>query len=137
MAELALFFSAFLAGTIVPFSSEVAFLTAITNDMPFSSAMLAASSGNILAITVNYWFGYWLYDKTKDKLQSSKSGQWSLDYGHKYGYFILAFSWLPVIGDPLTLVAGVLRLNFLWFVVIAGSLRVARYYFLSAMVNSL
>ena len=137
MAELALFFSAFLAGTIVPFSSEVAFLTAITHDMPLSNAMLFASSGNILAIIVNYWFGYWLYDKTKDRLTSSKSGQWSLDYGHKYGYFILFFSWLPVIGDPLTLVAGVLRLNFLWFVIIAGSLRVARYYFLSTMVSGL
>ena len=134
MSELVLFLSAFLAATIVPFSSEVAFLTALTNDMPFLTAMLFASSGNILAIILNYWFGYWLYDKTKDKLQSSKSGQWSLDYGHKYGYFILFFSWLPVIGDPLTLVAGVLRLNFIWFVVIAGTLRVVRYYFLSQML---
>ena len=137
MAELALFFSAFLAATIVPFSSEVAFLTALANDMPFLTAITVASSGNILAIIANYWFGYWLYDKTKKKLNSSKSGQWSLDYGHKYGYYILVFSWLPVIGDPLTLVAGVLRLNFIWFVVIAGSLRVARYYFLSMMVNPL
>lgn len=135
MAELALFFSAFLAATIVPFSSEVVFLAALTNDMPFLNAMFFASSGNILAIILNYWFGYWLYDKTKDKLKSSKSGQWSLDYGHKYGYFILFFSWLPVIGDPLTLVAGVLRLNFIWFVVIAGSLRIARYYVLAFMVN--
>ena len=134
MHELALFFSAFLAATIVPVSSEVAFLAALANDMPFLTAMTVASSGNILAIVANYWFGYWLYDKTKDKLASSKSGQWSLDYGHKYGYFILAFSWLPVIGDPLTLVAGVLRLNFVWFVIIAGSLRVARYYILSEMV---
>ena len=102
--------------------------------MPFLNAIVLASSGNILAIIVNYWFGYWLYDKTKDKLSSSKPGRWSLDYGHKYGYFILLFSWLPVIGDPLTLVAGVLRLNFVLFVVIAGSLRVARYYFLSEMV---
>ena len=137
MAELALFFSAFLAATIVPFSSEIAFLAALTNDMPLLNAMFLASSGNILAIIVNYWFGYWLYDKTKDKLQSSKSGQWSLDYGQKYGYFILAFSWLPVIGDPLTLVAGVLRLKFVWFVLIAGGLRVARYYFLSQVVTSL
>ena len=99
--------------------------------MPFLNAMLAASSGNILAIVVNYWFGYWLYDKTKTKLSASKSGNWSLAYGKKYGYFILLFSWLPVIGDPLTLVAGVLRLNFVWFVIIAGSLRVGRYLLLT------
>ena len=102
--------------------------------MPFVNAMAAASFGNILAIIVNYWFGYWLYEKTKRKLNSSKTGSWSLEYGGKYGYFILLFSWLPVIGDPLTLVAGVLRLNFVWFVIIAGSLRVARYYFLSQIV---
>ena len=137
MEELALFLSAFLAATIFPLSSEVTFIAALANDMPLLNAMFFASAGNTLAITANYWFGYWLYDKTKDKLQSSKSGQWSLDYGHKYGYFILLFSWLPVIGDPLTLVAGVLRLNFVWFIIIAGSLRIARYYLLTQMMTSL
>jgi len=39
-----------------------------------------------------------------------------------------------VIGDPLTLVAGVLRLKFVWFLLVAGSLRVARYYLLSLML---
>jgi len=123
-----------LAATIFPFSSEVAFLAALSNDMPFLNAMISASSGNILAIVLNYWFGYWLYDKTKTKLSSSKTGKWSLAYGEKYGYLLLLFSWLPVIGDPLTLVAGVLRLKFVWFILVAGSLRVARYYFLSLMV---
>jgi membrane protein YqaA with SNARE-associated domain len=102
--------------------------------MPFLNAMFFASAGNILAIIANYWFGYWLYEKTRTKLVSSKVGTKSLEYGHKYGYFILLFSWLPVLGDPLTLVAGVLRLRFVWFVLIAGSLRVARYYFLSQLV---
>jgi len=134
MLELSLFFSAFLAATILPFSSEIAFLAALSNDMPLLNAMLAASSGNVLAIIANYWFGYWLYDKTKKRLQSSKSGNWSLKYGDKYGYYILFFSWLPLIGDPLTLVAGVLRLNFFWFIVIAGGFRVIRYYFLSFAV---
>jgi membrane protein YqaA with SNARE-associated domain len=131
MLELSLFLSAFLAATFLPFSSEVAFVAALANGMELSTAMIAASSGNILAIILNYWFGYWLYEKTEQKLRASKSGTWSLEYGAKYGYFILLFSWLPVIGDPLTLVAGVLRLNFVWFVVIAGSLRIARYYFLA------
>jgi membrane protein YqaA with SNARE-associated domain len=134
MQELALFFSAFLAATIFPLSSEVTFIAALANDMPFLNAMFFASAGNILAIIANYWFGYWLYEKTRTKLVSSKVGTKSLEYGHRYGYFILLFSWLPVLGDPLTLVAGVLRLRFVWFVLIAGSLRVARYYFLSQLV---
>ncbi|WP_415397158.1 YqaA family protein [Sulfurimonas sp. CS5] len=112
----------------------MAFVAALTNDMPLLNAMIFASSGNILAIIVNYWLGYWLYEKTKTKLYSSKIGTKSLEYGHKHGYFILLFTWLPVIGDPLTLVAGVLRLKFVWFVIIAGTLRIMRYYFLALVV---
>ena len=133
MAELALFLSAFLAATILPFSSEATFLLALSNDMPLTNAMLAASSGNILAIILNYYLGYFLYDKTKTKLLSSKTGTKSLAFGHKYGYFALLLSWLPLIGDPITLVSGLLRLKFVWFVMIAGSLRVARYYFLASL----
>jgi len=102
--------------------------------MPILNAMVFASSGNILAIIVNYWLGYWLYEKTKTKLELSKTGTKSLEYGHKHGYFILLFTWLPVIGDPLTLVAGVLRLKFIWFLIVAGTLRIARYYFLTLVV---
>ena len=131
MAEVALFISAFLAATILPFSSEVAFVAAIKNDMPILNAMLVASSGNVLAIILNYYLGYFLYEKTKSKLFKSKIGKNAFIYGHKYGYFALFLSWLPLIGDPLTLVAGLVRLNFIWFVLIAGSLRVVRYYFLT------
>ncbi|MGD9718211.1 MAG: YqaA family protein [Sulfurimonadaceae bacterium] len=102
--------------------------------MSFWHAMIFASFGNVLAICVNYALGFWLYEKTHAKLEGSKTGAKSLAWGHRYGYFILPFSFLPVIGDPLTLVAGVLRLNFVWFLVIAGSLRVLRYYFLAQLV---
>jgi membrane protein YqaA with SNARE-associated domain len=134
MGELALFVSAFLAATILPFSSEAAFLVAISNDMPIFNAMLSASAGNVLAIIFNYYLGYFLYEKTKTKLLRSKVGVKSLAFGHKYAYVALAFSFLPVVGDPITLVGGLLRLNFVWFVIIAGSLRVLRYYFLTLMV---
>jgi membrane protein YqaA with SNARE-associated domain len=134
MAEFTLFISAFLAATILPFSSEAAFIIALKNDMPTLNAMLAASSGNVLAIVFNYFLGYFLYTKTKDKLLSSKIGKFSYEKGHKYGYFALLLSWLPLIGDPLTIVAGLVRLKFVWFVLIAGSLRVIRYYFLTLMV---
>ncbi|MCF6309811.1 MAG: DedA family protein [Sulfurimonas sp.] len=131
MSEIALFFSAFLAATILPFSSEVAFVLAIENDMPILNALLSASSGNVLAIILNYFLGLLLYEKTKTKLLSSSMGTKAYTYGHKYGYYALILSWLPIIGDPLTLVAGLVRLKFVWFVLIAGSLRVLRYYFLS------
>lgn len=133
MAELALFVSAFLAATIFPFSSEAAFVLALHNGMPVPNAMIAASSGNIVAIILNYFLGYFLYEKTKKKLLSSKIGRRSYLIGHRYGYVALVLSWLPIIGDPLTIVAGVLRLEFVLFVIIAGGLRILRYYFLTFM----
>ena len=131
MAELALFISAFLAATILPFSSEVAFVAALKNDMTILNGMIFASSGNILAIIFNYYLGFFLYEKTKIKLMKSKIGKSMFIYWHKYGYFALLLSWLPILGDPLTLVAGLVRLKFVWFVLIAGSLRVLRYYLLT------
>ena len=134
MSELALFVSAFLAATILPFSSEAAFLLAISNDIPILNAMFWASFGNVLAIILNYYLGYFLYVKTETKLLSSKIGRVAYEQGHRYGYFALLLSWLPLIGDPLTLVAGLVRLKFVWFVIIAGSLRVLRYYVLTLMI---
>ena len=128
MAELALFVSAFLAATILPFSSELAFAAALKSGMPFSHAMFAASSGNTLAIILNYYLGYFLYEVTKRKLFHSKVGKRAFLMGHRYGYYALALSWLPIIGDPLTIVAGLVRLKFVWFVIIAGTLRVLRYW---------
>jgi len=130
LQELALFFSAFFAATILPFSSEAAFAVAMKSGMPFSHAMIAASSGNLLAIIFNYYLGYFLYEKTKTKLLNSKMGKHAYRFGHKYGYTALLLSWLPIIGDPLTIVAGLVRLNFIWFLLIAGSLRVGRYWLL-------
>ncbi len=102
--------------------------------MPKYTALFYASFGNILAIIVNYFLGLWLYEKTKSKLNKSKLGSKSLFLGHKYGYYSLVLSWLPIIGDPLTLVAGILRLNFFVFIVLAGSMRIARYFFLSFVI---
>lgn len=132
--ELALFVSAFLAATILPFSSEVAFVVALKNQMDSSTALFLASTGNILAIILNYFLGFWLYKKTKTKLKSSKIGRKSLVYGHKYGVIALFLSWLPIIGDPITLVAGLLRINFFTFILIAGSARFLRYYILTFVI---
>ena len=131
MEELALFVTAFGAATILPFSSEAAFVVALKSGMPHLNAMLAASSGNVLAIIFNYYLGYYLYEKTKTRLFYSSVGKKAFLWGHKYGYWALLLSWLPIIGDPLTIVAGLVRLNFLWFVIIAGILRIARYWLIA------
>lgn len=102
--------------------------------MPTFDAIFFASLGNISAIILNYYLGFWLYMKTKHKLKSSKIGRKSLYFGYKYGYFALFISWIPIFGDPITVVAGLLRMKFLYFLVIAGSMRIARYYVLSFLL---
>jgi len=126
-----LFFSAFLAATLLPFSSEAALVTALSAGMEKELALTAASAGNVLAVVLNYGLGYWLYEKTHAKLERAETGRRALRLGHRYGYAALLLSWLPVIGDPLTLVAGTVRLNFVGFLVIAGTLRVLRYWLIA------
>ncbi|PHS58806.1 MAG: hypothetical protein COB17_02340 [Sulfurimonas sp.] len=123
-----------MAATILPFSSELAFLTALANNMPIITALVFASSGNILAIIFNYFLGFLLYEKTYTKLEKSKIGLKSLSLGNKYGYYVLLLSWLPIIGDPITIVSGLLRLNFLYFILISATLRFLRYYILAIII---
>ena len=130
MIYLSLFFTSFLAATILPFSSEAALIAALQSDADRTLLLLYASLGNVLAVILNYFLGYFLYEKMHNRLHASKSGKKAYILGQRYGYLALLLSWLPVIGDPLTIVAGVLRLNFWYFLLMAGSLRVLRYYLL-------
>ena len=135
LLAFSLFGASFLAATILPFSSEAALVGALHEGLPPSIALIAASSGNLLAIILNYALGYFLYEKMHTKLHTSKTGRKAYEWGHKYGYYALLLSWLPIIGDPLTIVAGLVRLNFWYFLLIAGSLRVLRYIFLVVVVT--
>ncbi len=128
LLALSLFVTSFLAATILPFSSEVALVAAIQNGLDKNTAFVIASLGNVLAIVFNYYLGYFLYQKSKQKLLQSKTGKKAFIFGHRYGYVALFLSWLPIIGDSLTLVAGLLKLRFWLFLLISGTLRVARYY---------
>ena len=128
LLTISLFLASFLAATILPFSSEAVLIAALSAGAPKYEALIAASLGNMLAVVVNYFLGFFLYEKTKTKLLHSRTGKKALHWGHKWGYGALLLSWLPIIGDPLTIVAGLVRLKFWIFLLIAGSLRVGRYY---------
>lgn len=130
-----LFLSAFLAATILPFSSEVALIGVIELGMDSQNALLYASLGNCLAVLINYLLGYFLYSVMQKKIQNSKIGKKAYNISHKYGYYALILSPLPVIGDPVTIVSGLIRLNILWFIVITFTLRVGRYYLIIFMLQ--
>ncbi len=128
MAEAAvLFIAAFAAATILPFSSEAALIAALVSGMDRTLAVSVASLGNVLAVVLNYALGYWLYATMQSKLEASSTGAKALSLGHRYGYVMLPLSVLPVIGDPLTIVAGILRLKFIWFLLIVALFRIGRY----------
>ena len=58
----------------------------------------------------------------KDK-QIKKSSSWF----NRFGKWSLLFAWVPIIGDPLTLVAGLLRVRFLDFIILVAIGKVSRY----------
>ena len=131
---LGLFFSAFLAATILPFSSEVALVAAVELGMQKSNALMFASFGNCLAVMVNFFLGLFLYTMMHEKIQNSKTGRKAYALSHKYGYFSLLLSPLPIIGDPITIAAGLMRLNIIYFVLITFTLRVGRYYLILHLI---
>ena len=128
MAEITLFFSAFLAATILPFSSEAALVIALENEMNPITALIVASSGNILAITLNFFLGYLLYEKYHQKITNSSIGRYALYVAKTRTTLALLLSFLPIIGDPITLASGLLKINFYYFFVIVSLLRISRYF---------
>jgi membrane protein YqaA with SNARE-associated domain len=126
----------FLAATILPFSSEAAVAGAIALNYTPTSVLIVASIGNGLACLFNYGLGYLLAPWTQSKLTQSRSGRWALALSYKYKYWALALSWLPLIGDPITLAAGLIRMPFLIFSTVVIALRVARYIVLIGLITS-
>lgn len=135
IAPLGLFFSAFFAATILPFSSEAALIAAYELGMNEEAVLLYASLGNCLAVTLNFFLGRFLYSVMKKKIKAYRSGRRALLLSHRYGYWPLLLSALPIIGDPLTIAAGVVRLNFFWFALVTFSLRIFRYWLILHLIK--
>ncbi|HMF66868.1 MAG TPA: YqaA family protein [Phyllobacterium sp.] len=125
-----LFTVAFIAATVLPMQSEAA-LAGLLLSNSFSPIVLiaVASAGNVLGSVVN-----WLLGRGIDKFRDRKwfpASQTQLDraasWYHRYGKWTLLLSWAPIIGDPLTVVAGVLREPLLSFVILVAIAKIARY----------
>lgn len=130
---LSLFISAFLAATLLPVSSEILLATLLKTT--HSSAVLlfiAATLGNTLGSCVNWYLGRYL-ERFKDKKWFPVSEQQlnrARQAFNRYGYYSLLLSWVPIIGDPLTVIAGFLRMPFLLFVLIVLIAKSTRYAFI-------
>ncbi len=119
--------AAFVGATLVPVSSEAAFVAAVAAGLAPTTALLWASVGNTAGCLVNYALGRLARDRVGDRLAASRTGRAALDWTERWGTWALGLSWLPVVGDPLTVAAGVGRVPLAWFVPVVAGLRVARY----------
>lgn len=115
-----LFVAAFLAATILPLSSEIVLGALLLNGLSPIALIIVATTGNVLGSLTNYGLGYWVsLGLIKKWLKISEEEFVRAEQRfERYGLISLCFAWVPVIGDPLTVVAGVLRIRLFWFVVL-------------------
>ena len=129
VAYLTLFSIAFLAATILPLSSEVVLAGLSTTSDKIILLLVVASFGNVLGSSFN-----WVLGKYTRNLETKKWFPFSTNqllkasfWFTKYGKWSLLFAWLPIIGDPLTFIAGVVRLRFVPFLILVTIGKVSRY----------
>jgi membrane protein YqaA with SNARE-associated domain len=124
-----LFLVSFLASTLLPLGSEWLLVMMLANGYEPFATVGTATAGNYLGAVTTYLIGMyggdWLI--TKVLRVSSEQQQRASSHYRSYGTFSLFFSWLPVIGDPLCLVGGVLRVNFWVFTLLVASGKLVRY----------
>ena len=132
-----LFAAAFLSATLVPGSSEAALAAALASGQAeLVPALIVATLGNTLGSCVNWalglyvahWRGHRFFPvKEKDFARYEALYQ-------KYGLWSLLASWVPIIGDPLTVIAGVMREPLWRFLLLVSLAKTGRYLVLSAFL---
>ena len=134
-----LFISSFLSSTILPGHSEI-ILTAFIflKKYPIIDLIFFASIGNILGSILNWCIGYY-FTSLKDrkwfpinKSQLTRASSWFL----KYGKWTLFLSWVPIIVDPLTIIAGIFRVPIRTFIFIVSFAKTMRYVFISLVATN-
>ena len=140
MEYFTLFFISFFAATILPISSELTLLgMASTKTYSFFLLFLFASLGNILGSCVNWYLGIHFIKFKNKKWFPFKENHINKvsKYFLKYGKWSLLLSWIPFIGDVLTLVAGMFRVPLHQFVIIVSVAKIGRYIFVSLIALSI
>jgi len=140
LASIALFFSAFVAATILPAQSEAVLvynLTQYPNQVIWF--VTVASVGNILGSVINWLLGRFLlrfqqhrwFPASPEKLAQAQNTY------RRYGRYSLLLSWVPIIGDPITVVAGIMREPILRFVIWVSIAKAGRYIVIAAVMTQM
>ena len=125
-----LFLSAFLAATVLPFSSEAVLAALVASDGFVLWLLVAlASIGNTLGACVNWTLGrYCLHWQDRKWFPVSRPAlERASRWFSRYGQYSLLFAWVPIAGDPLTVTAGLLKLRFSRFLLLVAVGKILRY----------
>ncbi|BBP42342.1 YqaA family protein [Thiosulfativibrio zosterae] len=117
---LGLMVIALLAATLLPLGSEAFLLTLAAQGYDIWALWFWATLGNSLGSIINYGLGRYLLhyqDKRWFPIRPPTLNKAQMHF-QRYGQWSILFAWLPIIGDALTLVAGILKMHFGLFVVL-------------------
>ena len=137
MSYLVVFLSAFLAATLLPAQSEaVLSFYILSAPQTVFALILVATVGNVLGSVMNWVLGIYAtkfqnrkwFPATPSQIKRAEK------FYHKYGRYSLLLSWVPFIGDPITVIAGVLREPVLSFLILVTIAKSARYIVLSLII---
>jgi membrane protein YqaA with SNARE-associated domain len=128
-AYAGLFLVALAAATVLPLQSEAAMVAMLLTGHSPWLVLLVASVGNVLGSVINWILGRAI-DRYGTRRWFPASGA-ALDraagWYRRYGRWSLLLSWAPVIGDPITVIAGVLRERLAVFLLLVTVAKVGRY----------
>jgi membrane protein YqaA with SNARE-associated domain len=124
-----LFVASFLAATVLPFSSEVVLGFLLINGYDPVSCISIATAGNVLGSLLNYFIGFWgsVFFIRKILRVSEEAFLRAITRLRTWGVCSLFFAWVPVVGDPLTVAAGVLRIRIGLFLLLVTAGKLVRY----------
>lgn len=125
----ALFALSFLASTLVPLGSEWLLVLMLVRGYDPAVSVLTATVGNSLGACTTWLVGRYGGDWLLARLFriSEQQRQRAEAWYQRYGVLSLLFSWLPVVGDPLCLVGGLLKIRFTIFLLLVGVGKLVRY----------
>ena len=113
LGYLGLFLAGFLSSTILPMNSEGVLLILLAQDFDPWTCLIVATIGYSLGGLTNYWIGSLGQLKWLTRMGMSEKRLSELEAKiKKYGYWLAFFSWVPFIGDPMTIALGYFRVSF-------------------------
>jgi membrane protein YqaA with SNARE-associated domain len=136
-AYFSLFASALVAATILPMQSEaVLTVLLIAGEALVFWLLVVATVGNVLGSVINWILGRYILRFQQWRWFPASPAQLAnaQEWYARWGLWSLLASWVPVVGDPLTVMAGVMRVRLLPFLILVTLAKAGRYLVLAGLV---